>query len=175
MAKKKETAPEAENTELHEETAAETAVPDPTQALTAELEREKDKYLRLCAEYDNFRKRTQKEKEAIWSDATAKTVEALLPVIDNLERAVEAAKTSEELESFKKGVELTLRQFLDILQHQEVTEIEALGKPFDPNLHHAVMHVEDEQVEQSLVTEVFQKGYRIGERVIRPAMVKVTN
>ena len=178
MSKKKDPVAD-ENIPAAEENTPETEVPaeEPTaeQLLAEELAAAKDQYLRLYAEYDNFRKRTQKEKEAIYGDAAAKTVEAILPVIDNLDRAVDAAKSAGDLESFKQGVEMTLRQFIDILAKLDVHEVPAEGQPFDPNVHHAVMHIDDESIAESTVVEVFQKGYILGDRTIRPAMVKVAN
>lgn len=141
-------------------------------ALSRQLAAKEEQYLRLAAEYDNFRKRSQKEKEAVWSEAKASTVSALLPVYDNLERAV---KQSCSDEAYAKGVEMTLTQLKEILGKLGVEEIPALGQPFDPNAHNAVMHVEDDTVEENTVVEVFQAGFRCGEKVIRFAMVKVAN
>ena len=132
-----------------------------------------DKFLRKAAEFENFRKRTNNEKAGMYNNGVRDTVEKLLPVIDNFERAVE---TSEEKESsLYKGVEMILKQFLEIIASLGVEEIPALGEPFDPNVHSAVMHVEDEKCDENVVVEVFQKGYRLGDRVIRPSMVKVAN
>ena len=134
-----------------------------------------DKYLRLCAEYDNFRKRSSKEKEGIYADACLDILEQILPVLDNLERAA-AYNTGEESESpMGKGLALTLKNFAETLSKLGVTEIEALGKPFDPDLHNAVMHVEDESFGENEVAEVFMKGYKKGDKVIRYSMVKVAN
>lgn len=178
MSKKKDPVAEEELPGTEENMQEETSPaeePSGEAKLLEEIAAAKDQYLRLAAEYDNFRKRTQKEKEAIYADAAAKTVEAILPVIDNLDRAVEAAKAAEDLESFKQGVEMTLRQFIEILEKLDVHEVPAEGQPFDPNVHHAVMHIEDESIDESTVVEVFQKGYTLGDRTIRPAMVKVAN
>lgn len=139
----------------------------------AELSEANDKYTRLFAEYDNFRKRTAKEKEGIYADAYIDALSQILPVLDNLERA--AAFENADAESLKKGLELTLKSFSETLEKMGVHEIEALGKTFDPNLHNAVMHVDDESFGESEVVEVFAKGYARGDKVLRHSMVKVAN
>ena len=131
-----------------------------------------DRFLRLAAEYDNYRKRTAKEKEALWAQAKADTAVAFLPVYDNLERALKQ-ETADE--AYKKGVEMTMNQLKEVFSKLGITEIDALGKPFDPNLHNAIMHVEDESFGENTVAEVFQAGFMLGEKVIRFAMVKVAN
>ena len=131
-----------------------------------------DKYLRLAAEYDNYRKRTAKEKESIYGDAKADTIKPLLAVYDNLERGI---AQYDEADVHRQGLELILRQFSEALTKLGVTEIEAKGQPFDPEKHNAVMHVEDESVGENTVVEVFQKGFMIGDKVLRFAMVKVAN
>ena len=131
-----------------------------------------DRFLRLAAEYDNYRKRTAKEKEALWAQAKADTAVAFLPVYDNLERALKQ-ETADE--AYKKGVEMTMNQLKEVFSKLGITEIDALGKPFDPNLHNAIMHVEDENFGENTVAEVFQAGFQCGEKVIRFAMVKVAN
>ena len=131
-----------------------------------------DRFLRLAAEYDNYRKRTAKEKEALWAQAKADTAVAFLPVYDNLERALKQ-ETADE--AYKKGVEMTMNQLKEVFSKLGITEIDALGKPFDPNLHNAIMHVEDESLGENTVAEVFQAGFMLGEKVIRFAMVKVAN
>ena len=132
---------------------------------------ENDKYLRMMAEYDNFRKRSAKEKEGIYTDAYSDCVKVLLPVLDNLERA----EKCEQLDALKKGVEMTMNQLKTVLEKLGITEIEALGQPFDPTLHNAVMHIEDENFGENTVAEVFQAGFRLGDKVVRFAMVKVAN
>ena len=132
----------------------------------------KDQFLRLAAEYDNYRKRTAKEKESLWTDAKADTVQAFLPVYDNLERALKQ-DTSDE--AYKKGVEMTMNQLKEVFAKLGITEIEAQGQPFDPNLHNAVMHIEDENLGENVVAQVFQAGFMLGEKVIRFAMVQVAN
>ncbi len=146
------------------------------EALKAETEAalaaEKDKYLRLAAEYDNYRRRSQKEKENVYSDGKADTVLQLLPVYDNLARALKAECSDP---NFYKGVEMTMTQLLDIFAKLGVTPIEAEGQPFDPAEHNAVVHVEDESLGENLVVEEFQKGFKLNDKVIRFAMVKVAN
>lgn len=131
-----------------------------------------DKYLRLAAEYDNYRKRTAKEKESIYSDAKLDTVKPFLDVADNLDRAV---SQFEEGDPHRQGVEMICKQFAAVLEKLGVTEIEALGQPFDPEKHNAVMHIDDESLAENTVAEVFRKGYQMGDRVVRFAMVKVAN
>ena len=138
----------------------------------AELAALNDKYLRICAEYDNFRKRTQKEKEALYSDIRSDVITSFLPVYDNLLRAI---GTRTEDEAYAKGVEMIMNQFNTTMEKLGAEEIPALGETFDPNVHNAVMHVDDETKGESEIVEVFQKGFRIGEKVIRFAMVKVAN
>ncbi len=139
----------------------------------AALKEEHDKYLRLYAEYENYRRRTAKEKESIYGDATADTVKGILPVIDTLERAA-AGLSAEDAESpLGKGIAMTLRSAVDALHKLGVTEVEA--ETFNPDIHNAVMHVEDETLPEGAIVEVFQKGYRKGDHIIRYAMVKVAN
>jgi len=142
----------------------------------AALESEKaalnDKYLRLAAEYENFRRRSQKEKDALYGDIKADTVTKFLPVYDNLERAL---NTGTEDEAYRKGVEMIMNQFCTTLEKLGVTPIECLGEKFDPALHNAVMHVDDEEKGENEIVEVFQKGFKLGDKVIRFAMVKVAN
>ena len=131
-----------------------------------------DKYLRLAAEYDNFRKRTAKEKENLYAAAKADTIKPFLDVYDNLERGV---SQFEENDPHRQGLEMIAKQLLDVLAKLGVTEIDALGKPFDPEKHNAVMHVEDENVGENTVAEVFQKGFAMGDKVLRFSVVKVAN
>lgn len=131
-----------------------------------------DKYLRLAAEYDNYRKRTAREKENIYGDAKADTVKPFLEVYDNLVRGV---AQFEEGDGHRQGMEMIAKQFLDVLTKLGVTEIEAEGQPFDPEKHNAVMHIDDESFGENIVAEVFQKGFMIGDKVLRFAMVKVAN
>ena len=159
---------EEQNTPTPEEEPAEAAVEE---APVCEAPAD-DKYLRLAAEYDNYRKRTAREKEALWNDAKADTAALFLPVYDNLERAIKQPSADE---AYKKGVEMTMKQLKDVFAKLGITEIPALGEPFDPNLHNAVMHMEDENLGENVVAEVFQAGFMCGEKVIRFSMVKVAN
>ena len=152
--------------------APEAAAPEDTEAPVLEQMVPKEQFLRLAAEYDNYRKRTAKEKEGLWSEAKADTVQAFLPVYDNLERALKQ-ETADE--AYKKGVEMTMNQLKEVFARLGITEIEAQGKPFDPNLHNAVMHVDDENLGENVVAQVFQAGFMLGEKVIRFAMVQVAN
>ena len=138
-----------------------------------QLESVKDQFVRLTAEYDNYRKRTAKEKDALYQDAKADTVRAFLAVYDNLERAV--AAPGDEESPHKKGLEMIFHQYQDILKNLGVTEIEAQGQPFDPEKHNAVMHIEDETYGESVVAQVFQAGFMLGDKVIRHAIVQVAN
>ncbi|MBR2354691.1 MAG: nucleotide exchange factor GrpE [Clostridia bacterium] len=143
--------------------------------MTAELAEMSDKYLRVCAEYDNFRKRSAKERESAYADAVCDTLTNILPVLDNLERAAQYNTDDSAESQMGRGLELTLKSFSELLSKMGVAEIEAEGKPFDPNVHNAVMHVEDETVGENQVVEVFMKGYAKGDKVLRYAMVKVAN
>lgn len=142
------------------------------EALAGQLSSLHDQHLRLAAEYDNYRKRTAKEKESAWTNAKAQTVAAFLPVYDNLERALKQQTTDE---AYAKGVEMTMKGLQDALSSLGVELIPALGETFDPNRHNAVMHVEDDAAEENTVVEVFQQGFTCGDKVIRFAMVKVAN
>ena len=157
--KNKESKLKKENRELTEKVAA----------LENTLSEQNDKYIRLAAEYDNFRKRTAKEKEGIYSDAYGECIAAILPVIDNLERALQFSEGDKVVE----GVRMTMNQFSDILKKLGIEVIET--EVFDPNYHNAVMHEDNDELGEGVITDVFQKGYKKGDRVIRYAMVKVAN
>nr|HPR40861.1 nucleotide exchange factor GrpE [Oscillospiraceae bacterium] len=131
-----------------------------------------DRYLRTLAEYDNFRKRTQREKDAIYSDAIVDAVTKLLPILDSFERAKEYPCTDE---NFKKGIDMICNSVEESFASLGITEIPAKDQPFDPNLHNAVLHVEDPTVGENTIVEILRKGYRLGDRVIRFTMVKVAN
>ena len=146
--------------------------PDKTAELEAQLAASNDRYLRICAEYDNFRRRSQKEKDSLYGDIKADTVQKFLPVYDNLERAL---KQSTEDEAYRQGGELIMSQFEQTLEKLGVTPIESLGQTFNPELHNAVMHVDDEEKGENEIVEVFQQGFKLGDKVIRFAMVKVAN
>ena len=160
--------------EILEEEVQEAAEPaqSEVEVLKAQLVQQEDKFLRLAAEYENYRRRTTKEKEAIWNDAKGNAATAFLPVYDNLERALKQ-ETADE--AYKKGVEMTMNQLKTVLEKLGITEIPALGQTFDPNLHNAVMHIENEELGENVVSEVFQAGFQLGEKVIRFAMVQVAN
>ncbi len=132
-----------------------------------------DKYTRLYAEFDNYRKRSLKEREGIYTDAYVDAVSEILPILDNMERALQYKDT--ENENITKGLEMIMKSFVETLAKMGVSEIEALGKPFDPNLHNAVMHVDDDAFGEGEIVEVFMKGYIKGDKVLRHSMVKVAN
>ena len=180
---KAQTASAAEQTEeTAQQTEAEAEDKKPEEAKQQEasefekaqqaLAQEHDSYLRLAAEYDNYRKRSQKEKESLYTDIRSETVEKFLPVYDNLERAL-AQETQDA--AFKKGVEMTMNQLVSVMEKLGVVSFGAAGEAFDPQLHNAVMHVEDEALGENVIAEVFQKGFKVGDKVVRFAMVKVAN
>lgn len=185
---KKKKSPEEKEPELSQDTAPDTESAAPpeeepekkpeaetkpeTPSADALFRAEHDRYLRLAAEYDNFRKRSAKERESIYSDVRADTVAKLLPVYDNLARALEQPTQDE---AYRRGVEMTMTQFSDILARLGVTEIEAVGKTFDPAFHNAVMHEVDETKGEGEIVQELQKGFKLGDKVIRFAMVKVAN
>lgn len=142
------------------------------EALKDAAAQQEERYLRLAAEYDNYRKRTTKEKESAWTSAKRETTKAFLPVYDNLERALKQETADEAL---RKGVEMTMTQMKKVLSDLGIEEIPALGQPFDANLHSAVQHVEDPELGENVVKEVYQTGFKLGDSVIRYAMVVVAN
>ncbi len=151
-----------------------------TDALNAEIEKltndlsaMKDAHLRTLAEYDNFRKRSQREKEATYGDAKANTLKMLLPVLDNFDRA--ADNKTEDLEVYRKGIEMTLTQLKEIFKNLEVESFGEIGEEFDPNIHSAVMTVENPDLPENSIAGVFEKGYKMGDRILRFATVQVTN
>ncbi len=158
-------------TEAFEE-APEASVEEKIEAATAEY---KDKLLRLTAEFDNFRKRTQKEKETLFSDGAQDALCAFLPFVDNMERFMEAAMEEAEDSPLRQGLEKVLKQLYEILKSLKVEVIPAVGEKFNPNVHNAVMHIEDDKVDAETVVEEFQKGYKMGDKVLRFSMVKVAN
>ncbi len=139
---------------------------------TAALAESKDLLLRTAAEFDNFKRRTEKEKQDIAAFVKADVIKALLPVADNIERAGQSDRATAD---YLKGLEMIIKQLTDSLDRLGLKKIEAEGAPFDPNFHEAVMHVEDDSVAENTVVQVLQTGYMIGDTVIRPAMVKVAN
>ena len=179
MEKKKtqtEAPPETVEKETVAEETAEEKNADERDAIIEELNKKlleaNDKYLRTVAEYDNFRKRSQKEKEAIFSDSKTDIIGKFLPVIDNFERA---ASAETDLESYKKGIEMTVNQLLDVFKSFGVEAYGEKGEDFDPNIHNGVMHVDDETLGENVISEVYMKGYKIGDKVIRHATVIVAN
>ena len=171
---KEETAA-AESEEIKEEVVSEEVVEEaaePQITIDPILAALNDKYLRICAEYDNFRKRSQKEKEALYTDVKAETLKSFLPVYDNLLRAL--AQPTEDA-AYAKGVEMIMTQFNTTMEKLGVEKIESLGQTFDPAYHNAVMHVDDEEKGENEIVEVFQEGFKAGDKVIRFAMVKVAN
>ena len=183
MAKEKkqcEQANEPETEEMNEQAQAAAEAEEPAaqnqagsgEQLQAELAAEQDKYLRLLAEYDNFRKRSQKEKDNLYTEIRAETVGKFLPVYDNLERALNQPTADE---AYKKGVEMTMGGLIEVMEKLGVEIFGDVGDSFDPNMHNAVMHCEDETMGENVLAEVFQKGFRVGEKVIRFAMVRVAN
>lgn len=161
----------AEETVEKELTAEELLIKE-NEEMKAELAAQNDKYLRLMAEYDNFRKRSAKERLEIYPDATAKAVEKFLPLADNFERAATVATTDEK---YKAGILMIQNQLGEIFKALGVTVIDRVGEEFDPNLENAVMQIEDETLGENTVAAVLQKGYKLGDKVIRPAMVSVAN
>ena len=174
MAKKdkevKEQQPEAEKVEA--EAAQEPEKAPETNPFEEKYNAEHDSYLRLAADYDNYRKRTAKEKEQSYSNGKADTILKLLPIYDNLERAM--SQDTEDA-AYKKGVEMTMTELVKIFTGLGVEIFGEAGEHFDPSLHNAVMHTEDDRVGESTITQVFQKGFKLGEKIVRFAMVQVAN
>ena len=141
--------------------------------LQKQLAEKSDQLLRIAAEYDNFRKRSQREKDALYVDCKASVIKELLPVADNFDRIF--ANPDITFEDYKKGVEMTFKQFENVFKDLKVESFGEEGEEFDPNFHNAVMHSEDENLGENVITNVFAKGYKIGDKVIRPAMVAVAN
>lgn len=163
---------ETEKEQAGESAKTDAAAPDPlAEAKTALAQREKE-YLYLRAEYDNFRRRSVKEKSEAYANAKADAALKFLPVYDNLERAL---KQGTEDEAFRKGIEMTMNQLKQVLESLDIHPIDAVGKPFDPKFHNAVMHIEDEALGENIVAQCFQTGFTMGEKVIRFAMVQVAN
>ena len=173
MAKKKEEKKEMPVTEEQAEAVEETVEAAPeVNEWEEKYNAEHDSYLRLAADYDNFRKRTIKEKELSYGNGKADAVEKLLPVYDNLERALNQPT---EDEAYKKGVEMTMTQLTEILTGLGVEIFGTVGDAFDPNFHNAVMHIDDESFGENTICQVFQKGFKLGDKIVRFAMVQVAN
>lgn len=171
--KKEETKAEAKQEAAQETFTLTKEQMEKMEGLAKALADEQDKYLRLAAEYDNYRKRTAKEKEAIYTDAKIDTIKSMLGVYDNLERGI--AQYADEESPHRRGLEMVFKQFKDCLAKLDVKQMEAVGKPFDPEKHSAVVHVEDERYGENEVVEVLQQGFTLGEKVLRFAIVKVAN
>ncbi len=172
MEENKENLTEEKETAETEEVAEEISPLEEAQKLADEF---KDKFLRVSAEYENFRKRTQKEKESLYADGKAACAQSFLPLADNMDRAMEAAKAENPESPIVKGMEMIFRQFEDILKSLSIEEIPSVGQEFDPEVHNAVMHIEDDEAEANIIVEEFQKGYKMGDKVLRHSMVKVAN
>ena len=156
-----------------ETTETETQPEDKTAALEAELAAAKEAHIRTLAEYDNYRKRSTREKEALYGDAKAAALTELLPVLDNFERALSTQDA--DAESLKKGMDMIYSGFCETLKKLGVETFGEAGDAFDPNIHNAVMHIEDEALGENVIAAVFSKGYKLGDRILRPAMVQVAN
>lgn len=175
IAEEQETVPDATEEELEAEQtegAPEKSEPSQEQKLQEQLKEAEDRNLRLMAEFDNFRRRTMKEKETIYPDAVANTVKELLPVLDNFQRALEAPCSDEE---YRKGVQMTYTGFMETLTKMGLAQFAEAGEAFDPGLHNAVMHIEDDALGKNVISQVFQRGYKIGDNVLRYAMVQTAN
>lgn len=172
MEENKENLTEEKETAETEEVAEEVSPLEEAQKLADEF---KDKFLRVSAEYENFRKRTQKEKESLYADGKAACAQSFLPLADNMDRAMEAAKAENPESPIVKGMEMIFRQFEDILKSLSIEEIPSVGQEFNPEVHNAVMHIEDDEAEANIIVEEFQKGYKMGDKVLRHSMVKVAN
>lgn len=175
MAEKKkaeEAVIEEEIKEEVNENASEEIAEEPQNEFEKKYNDVNEKYMRTLAEYDNYRKRTIKEKESIYPEAKAVVVEKFLPVMDNFERAIDSA---ENKDSFYEGIVMLKKQLDEVFASLGVEEIKAVGEQFNPELHNAVMHIDDEEQGENVIVEEFQKGYKIGDRVIRHSMVKVAN
>ncbi|MBQ8576170.1 MAG: nucleotide exchange factor GrpE [Clostridia bacterium] len=149
------------------------AEPSKEEELQKQLDEKNDQLLRMAAEYDNFRKRSQREKDALYAECKASVINALLPVADNFDRIF--ANPDGTLEDYKKGVEMTFKQFSEVFKSLGIESFGEVGEEFDPNFHNAVMHTEDDSVGENTITTVIVKGYKLGDKIIRPAMVAVAN
>lgn len=165
--------PAEEKKSRHKEKKESEKLKEELEKAKADLAALNDRYLRLRAEYDNFRKRTEREKAAIYDDATSLAVTEILPVADNLERALQLEECS--VEDLRKGVEMVQTQMQTSLTKLKITAVGEVGEVFDPNLHNAVSHIEDETLGENVISAVYQKGYKRNEKVVRPAMVQVAN
>lgn len=170
---KKEKAPKKEKGEK-KKSKKEDKKDDKSEKLQKELDEKNEQYLRLAAEYDNFRRRSQREKEALYGECKATVIKELLGVIDNFERCISFGENT-SFEDYRKGVEMTYKQWNDALAKLGIESFGEVGEEFDPNLHNAIMHAEDENLPENSIQNVLMKGYKLGDKVIRPAMVAVAN
>ncbi|MBR3003031.1 MAG: nucleotide exchange factor GrpE [Clostridia bacterium] len=168
MAEKKEQKQENEEPKVQEEKQEKTEL----ELKQEELDDVTDRYKRVLAEFENYKKRSSKERESLYNSILSDVVEAMLPVVDNLENA---AKVETEDENYKKGVEMVLKQFKDVLSSKGVEEIKTVGETFDPELHEAVSSIQDENLGEKEIAEEYRKGYKIGSKVVRHSMVVVAN
>lgn len=175
MAKKdtKKNSTQEEVTQEVETQVEETKEPTEEEKMQAQLSEANDKFLRTLAEYDNYRKRSQKEKEQAYGDSKAALLSEFLPVLDNFDRAANNKEAS--LEDYQKGIDMIFTQFNDIFKKLGVEAFGEKGEDFDPNFHQAVMHIDDENEKDNVIVDVFTKGYKMGDRILRPAIVKVAN
>ena len=164
----------AENNEKAEDQKQDKKEMTQEEKLQAQLNEKNDQLLRMAAEYDNFRKRTQREKESLYSDCKVSVIKELLPVIDNFERCV-VFNGGTSFEDYRKGVEMTYKQFGDMLKKLGIEAFGEVGEEFDPNLHNAVMHAQNEDLPENSISDVLMKGYKTGDKIIRTAMVAVAN
>ena len=177
--KKEKTEPEVIEEESTEEVSENTSENQESQEISeldklkTELSEKEDKFLRICAEYDNFRKRSQKEKSDLYTSSKADFIKELLPILDNFERAAENSEA--DFDGYKKGIELIFNQFLQLLEKYGVDSFGERGEEFDPNIHSAVTVVEDDELGENTIAQVFSKGYKLGDKIIRPATVTVAN
>lgn len=176
MAKTKKEEPQQEEVKAEETAAKETATDENAEkiaSLEKELAASKEAHIRTLAEYDNYRKRSVKEKEGIYTDAKAMCLSELLGVVDNFERALSVSES--DFESYKKGTEMIYTNLMEIFKKLGVETFGEAGEEFDPNFHNGVMHIDDPEFEENVIAEVFVKGYKLGDKVLRPATVKVVN
>lgn len=163
-----------EAAEAEQETVENTAAEQTIEQLTALAEENNNRYLRAQADFDNFRRRTAKEREELAKYASLKLVEQLVPVLDNFERAIQASGENQDFESFSKGVQMIFRQLSQVLDQEGLQQMNTVGQPFNPEYHQAIMQVESDEYEEGIVVEEVQKGYMLKDKVLRPAMVKVS-
>ncbi|MFB6363024.1 nucleotide exchange factor GrpE [Paenibacillus elgii] len=165
----------ADTEQATSQSEAQEAVHPEVEELKKQAEENHQRFLRAQADFDNFRRRTQKEKEEFAKYASFKLIEQLLPVVDNFDRALAASKDSSDYEALTKGIDMIFRQLEQVLTSEGLQKMEAVGQPFNPEYHQAIMQVESDEYEEGIVAEEVQKGYLLKDKVIRPAMVKVSS